>query len=243
MRKGKKRRFSKDLSVGFVAGISFTLIFFMVMALFYALFNIRVKDKELNLEPETEITIESSATTKETLIKTSVAVEYSNQEISIYSADSCYVYFDVNVNENNSISSSKYGPIELIGGKKTTVTLSDLSLHGYSKDAQITDVYGIYPFVYGDSELEDCSYNSSNANIELQCYKDKIVLSSNEDCIASFYAQTKNGEKNGFIQSNLELNANEPKTVVLNDLAPGFYSGTTEIVSYSPLTLHGYYKK
>lgn len=243
MRKEKKRRFSKDFLIGFVSGISFTALLFMVLTLFYVLFAIRVKDKESNFEPETEITIESSSNTEETLIKTSVAVEYSNQEISIYSANSCYVNFYVDVDENNSISSNKYGPIELIGGKKTTISLNDLSSLEYSKTAQITDVYGISTFIYGNSELADYSYCRSNANIELNCYKDKIVLSSNEDCLASFYAQTKNDEKHGFVQINLNLNANEPKTVTLNDLAPGFYSGTTEIVSYSPLTIHSYYKK
>ena len=196
-----------------------------------------------NTEFQTEISLDTEENLKETQIETTIAVEYSNKMIAFYSPISCYIQFSLYVTEDDSNSFNKYGPIELVSGEKKILSLDNLSSLKYSDNAKITNVSNIHTFVYGKSSFDSSFYSISDSNIEFKCYSDKIELSSNKDCLASFVIQTKDGNVSGFIQTTLlKLDANISKTVTLDDLAPGFYSGTTEIYSYSPLTIHGYEK-
>lgn len=196
-----------------------------------------------NTEFQTEISLDTEENLKETQIETTIAVEYSNKMIAFYSPISCYIQFNLYVTEDDSNSFNQYGPIELVSGEKKILSLDSLSSLKYSDNAKISNVSNIHTFVYGKSSFDSSFYSISNSNIEFKCYSDKIELSSNKDCLASFVIQTKDGNISGFIQTTLlKLDANISKTVTLDDLAPGFYSGTTEIYSYSPLTIHGYEK-
>lgn len=196
-----------------------------------------------NTEFQTEISLDTEENLKETQIETTIAVEYSNKMIAFYSPISCYIQFSLYVTEDDSNSFNQYGPIELVSGEKKILSLDNLSSLKYSDNAKITNVSNIHTFVYGKSSFDSSFYSISDSNIEFKCYSDKIELSSNKDCLASFVIQTKDGNVSGFIQTTLlKLDANISKTVTLDDLAPGFYSGTTEIYSYSPLTIHGYEK-
>ena len=251
MKNSKGKRFLKEIVFTALVGFFVGAIVSIFLSVFFCK---KAADNNINTQLTTETETASASKTQtssdteealeKTQIMTSIAVEYSNKKVSFFSPTSCYINFNFSVTDNDSKSENQYGPIELTAGEKRIFSLDDLSMLKYSDKAKITDVIVTDTFVYGNSQFDSSLYSKSDSNIEFKCYADKINLSSNKSCFVSFVIHTKDGDTSGFIGVNLlKLDANVQKTVNLNDLAPCFYSGTTEIYSYSPLTICGYEKK
>ena len=223
----------------------FILIFAMLISL--ALVGCGTTVSEIETETETGEDIETASEIQEqemktTPIKVSMAVQYSDREISIYSDTSCFFTIDINITDIDCVSTNNYGPFEISAGEKLSFTIDELSPDFFSDKARIYDVYSPYSFTYGDSSRNTWNYSMTDTNVEFKCYSDKVTLRSNEDCFVSFTLQTKdeNFESGCAYIDILKINANEITTFTLNDLAPDFYSDKAEIVSYSPLSIHTY---
>lgn len=257
MKNSKGKRFLKEIVFTALAGLWFVAIVAIFLSGFFckkaadnnnnaqlATETETASASETQASSDTQVSSATEETLEKTKIMTSIAVEYSNKEVSFFSPISCYIKFIISVSDNDSTSYNQYGPIELAAGEKSIFSLDNLSILKYSDTAKITDVMVTDTFVYGNSEFDSSLYSISGSNIEFKCYKREIELSSNKDCFASFLIQTRDGDSSGFLKVNLlKLDANVPRTVTLDDLAPGFFSETTEICSYSPLTIRGYEKK
>lgn len=193
---------------------------------------------EINVdEPETET---QEGEPKEYSIETSMAVQYSDRDFSVYSENSCFFTITVYIVDTDCNSTNTYGPFEISAGEQLDFSIDELSPDFFSDNAKIEYVFSPYAFTYDDSILSTSNYIPTNADTEFKYYKDKIVLRTNKDCLISFTLQTTDEYfKSGDVSVKmLKLKANEIYTLTLNDLTPGFYSDKAEIVSYSPLSIH-----
>lgn len=200
---------------------------------------------ETEMDAGTDIEVSSETQDMEkTPIKASIAVQYSDREISVYSDTSCFFTIDVDIRDIDCVSTNNYGPFEISAGEKLNFTIDELSPDFFSDKARIENVSS-YTFIYGYSSLNEWNFKMTDKNIEFKCYPDKIVLRANEDCLVSFFFQTMDENfESGYANIELlKINANEITTFTLDDLAPGFYSDNAEIVSYSPLSIHTYVEK
>ena len=192
--------------------------------------SVQETEKNTETEEDTELT--------QKLIDPSVAVNFSDREISLYCKTSCFVNMMVSVNDNNCSSVNNYGPFEIKEGV-TSFTLDDLSSDFFSGDAKIKDVSYVECFVYGDSPLEN-SYQEVSG-LQFKCYDDKIVFQSTTDCFVDFTIATSDQNKAGhFYAKKVPIKKGNENPFKLKDLIPEFYSDEAKITSYSPLTITAY---
>ncbi|MBQ2937536.1 MAG: hypothetical protein IJE05_01425 [Clostridia bacterium] len=229
-------------------------LFILICAMLICLASVGCQNiSETKTKSETEVSTAETETEseseiqemKETVIETSIAVQYSDREFSVYSDTSCFFTIDVDILDIDCLSTCNYGPFEISAGEKMNFTIDELSPDFFSDKAKIQNLSSPSTFVYGDSPLEQSNYKAIDAGIQFKCYADKIILRSNKDCFVCLTLQTKDEDfesGNAYLEM-LKINANETFTFTLDDLAPGFYSDKAEITSYSPLAIQTYTKK
>lgn len=179
---------------------------------------------------------------EKTFISSTIAYKYNDKTVEIFSPVSCYINFELNVSsDSSSLSTNKYGPIELIAGEKKTLSLDDLS--DYPEDAKITFLSITSKFVYGDSPLDSSLYSRSNSNIGFNCYMDGVKITTTEDTLASFSVIIKDGDFIGFIDTELlPIYTNSTNIFMINDLAPNFFSDEAKINTYTFASICSYKK-
>ena len=182
---------------------------------------------------------------KKTPISCTVAYKYNDKTVEFLSPVSCYINFELEVisHHGSSLSTNKYGPIELIAGEKKTLSLDNLSKFDYPKNSKINFVNVTNTFVYGDSPLDSKSYSLSTSNIEINSYSDGIELATTEDTLASFTVIIKDGNFIGFIDAELlPIYADSTNAFSINDLASNFFSDKATIYTYSSISVCSYEK-
>lgn len=180
---------------------------------------------------------------EKTFISSTIAYKYNDKTVEIFSPVSCYINFELNVSsDSSSLSTNKYGPIELIAGEKKTLSLDDLS--DYPEDAKIKFLSITSKFVYGDSPLDSSLYSLSKSNIGFNCYMDGVKITTTEDTLASFSVIIKDGDFIGFIDTELlPIYTNSTNIFMINDLAPNFFSDEAKINTYSFFSIDSYEEK
>lgn len=179
---------------------------------------------------------------EKTFISSTIAYKYNDKTVEIFSPVSCYINFELNVSsDSSSLSTNKYGPIELIAGEKKTLSLDDLS--DYPEDAKIKFLSITSKFVYGDSPLDSSLYSLSKSNIGFNCYMDGVKITTTEDTLASFSVIIKDGDFIGFIDTELlPIYTNSTNIFMINDLAPNFFSDEAKINRYTFASICSYEK-
>lgn len=180
---------------------------------------------------------------KKTPISCTVAYKYNDKTVEFLSPVSCYINFELEVisHHGSSLSTNKYGPIELIAGEKKTLSLDDLS--DYPEDAKIKFLSITSKFVYGDSPLDSSLYSLSKSNIGFNCYMDGVKITTTEDTLASFSVIIKDGDFIGFIDTELlPIYTNSTNIFMINDLAPNFFSDEAKINTYTFASICSYEK-
>ena len=179
---------------------------------------------------------------EKTFISSTIAYKYNDKTVEIFSPVSCYINFELNVSsDSSSLSTNKYGPIELIAGEKKTLSLDDLS--DYPEDAKIKFLSITSKFVYGDSPLDSSLYSLSKSNIGFNCYMDGVKITTTEDTLASFSVIIKDGDFIGFIDTKLlPIYTNSTNIFMINDLAPNFFSDEAKINTYTFASICSYEK-
>lgn len=179
---------------------------------------------------------------EKTFISSTIAYKYNDKTVEIFSPVSCYINFELNVSsDSSSLSTNKYGPIELIAGEKKTLSLDDLS--DYPEDAKIKFLSITSKFVYGDSPLDSSLYSRSKSNIGFNCYMDGVKITTTEDTLASFSVIIKDGDFIGFIDTELlPIYTNSTNIFMINDLAPNFFSDEAKINTYTFASICSYEK-
>ena len=179
---------------------------------------------------------------EKTFISSTIAYKYNDKTVEIFSPVSCYINFELNVSsDSSSLSTNKYGPIELVAGEKKVLSLDDLS--DYPEDSKITFLSITSKFVYGDSPLDSSLYSRSNSNIEFNCYMDGVKITTTEDTLASFSVIIKDGDFIGFIDTELlPIYTNSTNIFMINDLAPNFFSDEAKINRYTFASICSYEK-
>ena len=179
---------------------------------------------------------------EKTFISSTIAYKYNDKTVEIFSPVSCYINFELNVSsDSSSLSTNKYGPIELIAGEKKTLSLDDLS--DYPEDAKIKFLSITSKFVYGDSPLDSSLYSRSKSNIGFNCYTDGVKITTTEDTLASFSVIIKDGDFIGFIDTELlPIYTNSTNIFMINDLAPNFFSDEAKINTYTFASICSYEK-
>ena len=179
---------------------------------------------------------------EKTLISCNIAYKYNDKTVEFLSPVSCYINFELNVSsDSSSLSTNKYGPIELVAGEKKVLSLDDLS--DYPEDSKITFLSITSKFVYGDSPLDSSLYSRSNSNIGFNCYTDGVKITTTEDTLASFSVIIKDGDFIGFIDTELlPIYTNSTNIFMINDLAPNFFSDEAKINRYTFASICSYEK-
>ena len=179
---------------------------------------------------------------EKTFISSTIAYKYNDKTVEIFSPVSCYINFELNVSsDSSSLSTNKYGPIELIAVEKKTLSLDDLS--DYPEDAKIKFLSITSKFVYGDSPLDSSLYSLSKSNIGFNCYMDGVKITTTEDTLASFSVIIKDGDFIGFIDTELlPIYTNSTNIFMINDLAPNFFSDEAKINRYTFASICSYEK-
>ena len=179
---------------------------------------------------------------EKTFISSTIAYKYNDKTVEIFSPVSCYINFELNVSsDSSSLSTNKYGPIELVAGEKKVLSLDDLS--DYPEDSKITFLSITSKFVYGDSPLDSSLYSRSNSNIEFNCYMDGVKIKTTEDTLASFSVIIKDGDFIGYIDTELlPIYTNSTNIFMINDLAPNFFSDEAKINRYTFASICSYEK-
>ena len=179
---------------------------------------------------------------EKTFISSTIAYKYNDKTVEIFSPVSCYINFELNVSsDSSSLSTNKYGPIELVAGEKKVLSLDDLS--DYPEDSKITFLSITSKFVYGDSPLDSSLYSRSNSNIGFNCYMDGVKITTTEDTLASFSVIIKDGDFIGFIDTELlPIYTNSTNIFMINDLAPNFFSDEAKINRYTFASICSYEK-
>ena len=179
---------------------------------------------------------------EKTFISSTIAYKYNDKTVEIFSPVSCYINFELNVSsDSSSLSTNKYGPIELVAGEKKVLSLDDLS--DYPEDSKITFLSITSKFVYGDSPLDSSLYSRSNSNIGFNCYMDGVKITTEKDTLASFTVIIKDGDFIGFIDTELlPIYTNSTNIFMINDLAPNFFSDEAKINRYTFASICSYEK-
>ena len=179
---------------------------------------------------------------EKTFISSTIAYKYNDKTVEIFSPVSCYINFELNVSsDSSSLSTNKYGPIELVAGEKKVLSLDDLS--DYPEDSKITFLSITSKFVYGDSPLDSSLYSRSNSNIGFNCYMDGVKITTTEDTLASFSVIIKDGDFIGFIDTELlPIYTNSTNIFMINDLSPNFFSDEAKINRYTFASVCSYEK-
>ena len=248
----KKTRNGPSLLVIF--GISFITSFLVNILLNFALVPtmidkieedlVKASEKAIIEETSNEKDSESSKKEDEkTFISSTIAYKYNDKTVEFFSPVSCYINFELNISsDSSSLSTNEYGPIELVAGEKTVLSLDDLS--DYPEDSKITFLSITSKFVYGDSPLDSSLYSRSKSNIGFNCYTDGVKITTTEDTLASFSVIIKDGDFIGFIDTELlPIYANSNNIFMINDLAPNFFSNEAKINNYLFATICSYEKK
>ena len=239
-----------------IFGISFITSILVNMLLSFALVPTMIEKIEDELvkasakaiieEKSNDKNLESSKKEgKKTPISCTVAYKYNDKTVEFLSPVSCYINFELEVisHHGSSLSTNKYGPIELIAGEKKTLSLDNLSKFDYPKNSKINFVNVTNTFVYGDSPLDSKSYSLSTSNIEINSYSDGIELATTEDTLASFTVIIKDGNFIGFIDAELlPIYADSTNAFSINDLASNFFSDKATIYTYSSISVCSYEK-
>lgn len=237
-----------------IFGISFITSILVNMLLSFALVPTMIEKIEDELVKasakaiieETSNDKDSEASKKEdekTFISSTIAYKYNDKTVEIFSPVSCYINFELEVisHHGSSLSTNKYGPIELIAGEKKTLSLDDLS--DYPEDAKIKFLSITSKFVYGDSPLDSSLYSLSKSNIGFNCYMDGVKITTTEDTLASFSVIIKDGNFIGFIDAELlPIYADSTNAFSINDLASNFFSDKATIYTYSSISVCSYEK-
>lgn len=237
-----------------IFGISFITSFLVNMLLSFALVPTvidkieedLIKTSAKSIIEETSNDKDSESSKKEdekTLISCNIAYKYNDKTVEFLSPVSCYINFELNVSsDSSSLSTNKYGPIELIAGEKKTLSLDDLS--DYPEDSKITFLSITSKFVYGDSPLDSSLYSRSKSNIGFSCFTDGVKITTTEDTLASFSVIIKDGDFIGFIDTELlPIYTNSTNIFMINDLAPNFFSDEAKINTYTFASICSYEKK
>lgn len=236
-----------------IFGISFITSILVNMLLSFALVPTMIEKIEDELVKasakaiieETSNDKDSEASKKEdekTFISSTIAYKYNDKTVEFFSPVSCYINFELNVSsDSSSLSTNKYGPIELIAGEKKTLSLNDLS--DYPEDSKITFLSITSKFVYGDSPLDSSLYSLSKSNIGFNCYMDGVKITTEKDTLASFTVIIKDGDFIGFIDTELlPIYTNSTNIFMINDLAPNFFSDEAKINTYTFSSICSYEK-
>lgn len=237
-----------------IFGISFITSFLVNMLLSFALVPTvidkieedLIKTSAKSIIEETSNDKDSESSKKEdekNLISCNIAYKYNDKTVEFLSPVSCYINFELNVSsDSSSLSTNKYGPIELIAGEKKTLSLDDLS--DYPEDSKITFLSITSKFVYGDSPLDSSLYSRSKSNIGFSCFTDGVKITTTEDTLASFSVIIKDGDFIGFIDTELlPIYTNSTNIFMINDLAPNFFSDEAKINTYTFASICSYEKK
>lgn len=237
-----------------IFGISFITSFIVNIALSFALVPTMIDKTEEDLvkasakaiieEKSNDKNSESSKKEDEkNLISSTIAYKYNDKTVEFLSPVSCYINFELNISSNSSsLSTNKYGPIELVAGEKKVLSLDDLS--DYPEDSKITFLSITSKFVYGDSPLDSSLYSRSKSNIGFNCYMDGVKITTTEDTLASFSVIIKDGDFIGFIDTELlPIYTNSTNIFKINDLAPNFFSDEAKINTYSFFSIYSYEEK
>lgn len=237
-----------------IFGISFITSFLVNMLLSFALVPTVIDKIEEDLikasakaiiEETSNDDKDSESSKKEdekTLISSNIAYKYNDKTVEFLSPVSCYINFELNVSsDSSSLSTNKYGPIELIAGEKKTLSLNDLS--DYPEDSKITFLSITSKFVYGDSPLDSSLYSLSKSNIGFNCYMDGVKITTEKDTLASFTVIIKDGDFIGFIDTELlPIYTNSNNIFRIDDLAPNFFSDEAKINTYTFASICSYEK-
>lgn len=237
-----------------IFGISFITSFLVNMLLNFALVPTMIDKIEEDLvKASAKAIIEETSNEKDSesskkedeknFISSTIAYKYNDKTVEFFSPVSCYINFELNISsDSSSLSTNEYGPIELVAGEKTVLSLDDLS--DYPEDSKITFLSITSKFVYGDSPLDSSLYSRSKSNIGFNCYTDGVKITTTEDTLASFSVIIKDGDFIGFIDTELlPIYANSNNIFMINDLAPNFFSNEAKINNYSFATICSYEKK
>ena len=251
-----KKKTRNETSPLIIFGISFITSLIVNIALSFALVPtitdkiaddlVKASAKAIIEEKSNDKNLESSIKEgKKTRISCTVAYKYNDKTVEFLSPVSCYINFELEVisHHGSSLSTNKYGPIELIAGEKKTLSLDNLSKFDYPKNSKINFVNVTNTFVYGDSPLDSKSYSLSTSNIEINSYSDGIELATTEDTLASFTVIIKDGNFIGFIDAELlPIYADSTNAFSINDLASNFFSDKATIYTYSSISVCSYEK-
>lgn len=249
-----KKKTRNETSPLIIFGISFITSLIVNIALSFALVPtitdkiaddlVKASAKAIIEEKSNDKNLESSKKEgKKTPISCTVAYKYNDKTVEFLSPVSCYINFELEVisHHGSSLSTNKYGPIELIAGEKKTLSLDDLS--DYPEDSKITFLSITSKFVYGDSPLDSSLYSLSKSNIGFNCYMDGVKITTTEDTLASFSVIIKDGDFIGFIDTELlPIYTNSTNIFMINDLAPNFFSDEAKINRYTFASICSYEK-
>ena len=234
-------------SISFITAIlvNFLLSFALVPTVIDKIEEDLIKTSAKSIIEETSNDKDSEASKKEdekNFISSTIAYKYNDKTVEFFSPVSCYINFELNISsDSSSLSTNEYGPIELVAGEKTVLSLDDLS--DYPEDSKITFLSITSKFVYGDSPLDSSLYSRSKSNIGFNCYTDGVKITTTEDSLASFSVIIKDGDFIGFIDTELlPIYTNSNNIFRIDDLAPNFFSDEAKINTYTFASICSYKK-